>query len=300
MGDRIFMVIVPIIAAFVSGLGVALLNRGAVKRKHKREQERHELEQKQKQEELKIKQAQYELEQERKRAGIDKTFSDAVARLKDDSVGVRLDALYVLEQLGKEAERFQERIVRILEPFIREGIENRELHVPPVIGGSSRPNDDVVLAAEITSSFWIKTKKHFILLNDLQAENLDLCGISLQGARLWGAKLQDARLEVTGLLDTDLSNAEMQDTGLTGANLKGASLWNTNLQGAWFPEAILEDASLFGAKLQGANLTRARHLTVEQLLRAEIDEHTLLDKHLADDPRIQARIAELAEQTPAD
>jgi len=47
---------------------------------------------------------------------------------------------------------------------------------------------------------------------------------------------------------------------------------------------------------------KTQNLTPEQLIKAYIDEHTKLDFHRANDPRIQARIAELkAEQiqTPA-
>jgi len=64
----------------------------------------------------------------------------------------------------------------------------------------------------------------------------------------------------------------------------------------------MQGASLRKAKLHGANLTAdadlrgVAKLTVEQLCTAYIDETTQLDPHLANDPRIKTRIAELAEQ----
>ena len=172
-------------------------------------------------------------------------FSAAVERLENDSLAIRMAGLFELQQLGLDEPEFQERIVRILGPFIREGIENRE-HLPPVFDefewSLPRPHDDVFLAAEITSFFWRPPTRLFehrfaINLMGLQAENLDLHEIQLRGATLVGANLQG--------------------TNLNGANLQDAELNRANLQGAW---------------LAGVDLT------VGQLLGVRIDEDTRLSQ----------------------
>ena len=82
-------------------------------------------------------------------------FSSAIEHLKDESLAIRMGALFELKKLGVEDTPLQETIVRILTPFIREGIENKNLLLTPKEeNGLPRPNDDVFLACEIASLFW--------------------------------------------------------------------------------------------------------------------------------------------------
>jgi len=261
-------------------------------------------------------------------------FSRAIEHLSNDSLAIRMGALYELRNLGLEDEEYQEKIVRILSPFIRVGIE--------------RPIVDIYLACEITSLFWELTE-HSVTLGRLQAEEVNLATIKLKGAyfisanlqkadlsyahlqkanfmsanlqeaNLGAAKLQEANLGAAKLQEADLQYADLQDANLQRADFrnahliytafKGADLSFANFQGTNLSDTYLQSARLSFADLQGANLRSAelhdvRNFTVEQLLEAIIDETTLLDDHLANDPRIKARIAELkvAEQaeTPAE
>ncbi|WP_375456963.1 pentapeptide repeat-containing protein [uncultured Methylobacterium sp.] len=69
---------------------------------------------------------------------------------------------------------------------------------------------------------------------------------------------------------TDLSNADLRDAELSGADASNALFRRSNFQGA----------RLVGTILRGADLTGATNLTVEQLARAVIDEHTLLPDYI--------------------
>jgi len=251
-------------------------------------------------------------------------FSYAIEHLKDESLAIRMGALYELKKLGVDDEGLQENIVRILGPFIREGIENKELltrnryalliadddGLPPL----ENPNTDIYLACEITSLFWEQTG-HSVSLTYLKAEGINFGSIQLKGATLAGAQLKGSNLYFAQLQETSLLHANLQGAFLNCANLKGASLMAVNAQEAMFNGASLEetefgfadlrDADFSGAHLQGTDLSFANNLTVEQLIVANIDEHTHLylglfndgeninSIDLSKDPRIQARIAEV-------
>ena len=183
-----------------------------------------------------------------------------------DSLAVREGALFELKRLGLDFPQEQENIVRILGPFIREGIEgvprnedDKKLPLP-------RPADDVFIACEIVSLFYNKTG-YRVELQGLKAEKLNLYHIQLQGAGLWKAQLQGA--------------------GLLNAQLQGADLFKTQLQGADLLNAQLQEADLFFAQLKGANglcakqLLYARHVEAADLdddLRAEYNRLKALDK----------------------
>ncbi len=91
-----------------------------------------------------------------------------------------------------------------------------------------------------------------------------------------------------------LDNSNLEDSNIGGANLRGANLNRANLRYAWLGKSIprdvtlvgadfceadlfqadlqnadLRDASLEGAMLNEADLTNAKFLTVEQLLKAK-------------------------------
>jgi len=255
-------------------------------------------------------------------------FTYAIEHLKDESLAIRMGALFELKKLGLEDKELQEGIVRILNPFIREGIENEDLlhtvgrrNGPNEYWGLLEPNDDIFLACEITSMFFRSTGC-IISLQALQAENRHLQGIDLSGADLSNAIFEEAWIDHANLEGADLFGANLERAMLTDTNLKGTNLWCAelkeahleyanleeadfksanldeaslvwaNLKGATLCRANLEGANLLGASLQGVDFTGVEGLTVEQLRYTWIDDTTLLDHDLANDPRIQARIKE--------
>jgi len=206
-------------------------------------------------------------------------FTYAIEHLKDETLAIRMGALYELKKLVLEDEGLQELIVRILGPYIRDGIENRELLPPKRYEDRPRPQDDVFLACEITSLIY-EQSGYVLSLNSLSKENLDLSGIHLKGADL-------SRSHLNG---TDFSSAQLQEADFFLCYLRGASLWQAQLQDAeiyesdfdkaYFCEANLERTSFVRMSLFEANLSGTKGLTAVQLLTAYLDDTTLLDPDL--------------------
>jgi hypothetical protein len=200
------------------------------------------------------------VEYELKKAELDRTynyrFGDAVARLQDDSLGVRIGALYELEKLGLDPshKHEQEAIVQILSPYIKKRIEKPEyLHQsdyqPAYYQGLRSPENDVFIAGTIVSLFFGSTSRR-ASLGFLKADEIDGYRIKLEGACLYDAHFERARLVRASLKRADLRNAHFKETILNEANL------------------------------EGADLRYADKITAEQLLSAHIDNTTLLDPDL--------------------
>jgi len=189
-------------------------------------------------------------------------FTRAIEHLKNESLAIRMGALFELKKLGFSAFRDRDDILRILSSFMREHIENPEyLLISKKYADMRMVEEDVYIAGKIISLLFESAKTDYrVQLYYLEARKLYLSNVTFFNARL--------------------NCANFRDSILRGVNF--------------------QESTLRGVKFQGADL-RSANLTVEQLLEAYIDEETLLDDHLANDPRIQARIAELAEQnqTPA-
>ena len=137
-------------------------------------------------------------------------FTYAIEHLKDESLAIRMGALFELKKLGLEDEELQENIVRILNPFIREGIENKDLfQLPRKENGFPRPNDDIPLACEIASTF-VSQSRFFFYLVYLKAPGVNLGEFELNNANLYGADLQGASFNYTHLQRADLRYADLR------------------------------------------------------------------------------------------
>jgi len=201
-------------------------------------------------------------------------FTYAIEHLKDESLAIRMGALFELKKLGLEDEGLQESIVRILNPFIREGIENEKLLLPPISDyDSPHPNDDIFIACEIVSLFFEQSNCR-ISLKYLKAEGLNLNYIQLKGADLLGAQLQGTLLWEAQLQRANLSQAQLQYAYLFEAQLQNVFFAHAQLLGAVLGKANLTDAYFVGADLQETDLT------VEQLLDARVYKDVLLDPDL--------------------
>ncbi|MBF0256932.1 MAG: pentapeptide repeat-containing protein, partial [Gammaproteobacteria bacterium] len=91
----------------------------------------------------------------------------------------------------------------------------------------------------------------------VQAEQLDLGGLSasnadLSGGRFSGANLQQANLQYANLTRADLSYADLSQASLKGAILRQADLSNADLSGANLSYADLTQANLANARLDDA------------------------------------------------
>ncbi|MDR2686287.1 MAG: pentapeptide repeat-containing protein [Oscillospiraceae bacterium] len=257
-----------------------------------------------------------------RKAASNNRFTYAIEHLKNESLAIRMGALFELKKLGLEDEALQENIARILGPFIREGIENEDL-LFRTKGRKAEPNDDTVIACEIVSLFGEQIEYTLPLVN-LQAEWMLFEGVHMQRADLSGANLENAVFRSVHLQDSDFSSANLKETSFDYSNLKGAKFFGNaegvsfycsnlegasficNLKNAFFLNANLEGAGFRGnvegadftnANLRGASFLLCDGLTVEQLLEAFIDDTTSFgfDGHIAKDPRIQARIGDYAQ-----
>jgi len=208
-------------------------------------------------------------------------FSRAIENLKDESLAIRMGALYELKNLGLEDDELQESIVRILGPFIREGIENQDLMLlPSYTGDLQRPNEDVFIACEIASLFWEQTK-HSVSLEKLQAKKIDLTNIQFKGANLWLADISDSRLFYANFQGAIIRGAALHQSQFHYANLEGADLTETHLRGADFRQANLQKTVFQTADLTMVDLREVENLTIKQLLETiTIDDTTLLDPDL--------------------
>jgi len=206
-------------------------------------------------------------------------FTYAIEHLSSDSLAIRLGALYELKKLALEDEGLQEGIVRILGPFVRDGIENRELLPSKSFERRPQPQDDVFLACEIASLIY-EQSGYSIPLEDLHAENLELSGIMLKGANLRRSNFNDAAFFSAQLQEAIFSGGFLVGTSFGQAQLQGAAFDASFLEAHFF-EACLEGATFSDADLRGAYFKGAKGLTAEQILDAEIlNEDTLLDPEL--------------------
>ncbi|ALO05664.1 pentapeptide repeat-containing protein [Streptomyces venezuelae] len=152
---------------------------------------------------------------------------------------------------------------------------------------------------------------------DLSHANLDgadlrgaeLSYVALGGAWLRGANLADARLHVVELQgavldEADLSNAEIARSGMYNASLKKADLSGSLLMSIALGAADLDSADLSGTRLSGTDLhdsnlagvnLEGSDITADQVVSALPHPSTRLPEHLARDPRVRERIAEVEE-----
>lgn len=227
-------------------------------------------------------------------------FTYAIEHLKDESLAIRMGALFELKKLGLEDNELQESIVRILGPFIRNGIEDEGLLFPPTLanyfpyviegedflekfGIMQQPQDDVLIAFEVASLFRDNAKLdlsflqagNLVFIRSVQLQNADLFGAIFENTWFQGANLEGATLAFAVLRNADLVGANFKNADLVEANLINAWLNNANLQGA-----DLTKADLTGAALWGVNFHGAKNLTAKQLLLAKIDDTTKLDPEL--------------------
>jgi uncharacterized protein YjbI with pentapeptide repeats len=133
--------------------------------------------------------------------------------------------------------------------------------------------------------------------------HVDLTKAALQNADLREDWLDDAQLSVTRLDGARLGEASLVDASLTGASLTGADLRNADLRGVDLTGADLKGANLRGADLRtsakgtvngkpgGWTSRKTTHVTVTQLLTAQLDSHTALPPALARNPKIKSKIA---------
>ena len=181
-------------------------------------------------------------------------FSRAIEHLGNDSLDVRLGAIYALERIARDSRQDHGPIMEILTAYVRE-------HAP-----WERPPADALPAAEDYDALTRPATDIQAVLTvigrrktdyDPPGQELDLRYTDLRGAKLARANLKGAILAGANLPRADLREADLQEAYLDGAVLQRARLNEAKLQEARLFGAKLQEARLIGAKLHGAYFSGA-------------------------------------------
>ena len=234
-------------------------------------------------------------------------FSRAIDHLGNDSLDVRLGAIYALERIARDSRQDHGPIMEILTAYVREHApwkpprkdqqqetDQQHSETPSdmaedysstfdlgIEGDDASPLDP---ATDIQAVLTIlgRRQAHYDPLEEvLNLRNTNLCRANLIGANLQKAFLVEASLQEAGLQRANLQrailvDANLQDAQLDDANLEGAVLISANLYGAILTGANLQEANLIGADLRGTDLSEAKGLTSQQLEFTLVDEDAQL------------------------
>jgi hypothetical protein len=188
-------------------------------------------------------------------------LSRAMEHLGHQSVGVRVGAIFTLEQIARISSQIRPAIHEILASYIR--AESHWPHHDPVTQAAIEPGGTEDLPAELPL---LK-----IRAPDIQAaatvlgrrieipdEIVELQSADLRAAYLGNANLRRCVIGRAMLALSDLSGSDLSEAHMRAASLRGALLVNAKLSGANLKDADLRGADLSGADLSGADLRNAR------------------------------------------
>ncbi len=176
-------------------------------------------------------------------------FSRAIDHLGNDSLDVRLGAIYALERIARDSRQDHGPIMEILTAYVRE-------HAP--VPEDQQPADSTMRpATDIQAVLTVLGRRRISF--DPPGQMLDLRDTDLRGANLTDAKLQGANFN--------------------DADLRWALLIRTKLQKAYI-DADLDQAVLLQTDLRGAKLSSAENLTRDQISGAIRDDATQLPPYV--------------------
>ncbi|WP_187282250.1 pentapeptide repeat-containing protein [Streptomyces sp. wa22] len=254
-------------------------------------------------------------------------YVEASKLLASENPTERLCGIYAFERIMRDSERDHQTVVEVLAAFIRQGAQEERPDGRDV--DTSRPEravEDVIAAFTVLGRRPNRTEafRTDLKITDLRGAHLtgaNLHRANLEGARMQsvvlkeanlhrasiaGANLERADLTEANLHDVDAVSANLRHANLREANLhrallqavnlEGADLREVNLHDAVLDRADLLDANLRGASFVGTQMVQVRHVTVEQLVLANLYNSTALPEYLAADMRVQARIRECEEE----
>lgn len=220
---------------------------------------------------------------------INDRYVEAVKLLASaDSLTQRLGGIYALERNMHDSDRDHPTVIAILSAFVRSSAPVNKEGTAPGDSADDELPQDVQAALTVIGG---RPPREPAVRPDLSHTNLT--NADLIDADLTHAFLMVANLTRASLQDADLTNAYLMSVELTDANLTNADLRDADLTNANLLNANLRATDLTDAKLQGVRLT-----DVDQLLRTRLTSSTQLSAEIADDPRVQQRIADCLEAYP--
>ena len=178
-------------------------------------------------------------------------FSRAIDHLGNDSLDVRLGAIYALERIARDSRQDHGPIMEILTAYVRE-------HSPwkPPREGKQPASDKPRPATDIQAVLTVIGRRKADY--DPPGQRLDLHYTDLRWANLVKSKFQEANFREANLQRAFLNDANLQKVIFFNADLQAATLNEAKLQGADLWLAKLQRAYLIGAKLQEANFREAK------------------------------------------
>ena len=196
-------------------------------------------------------------------------FSRAIDHLGNESLDVRLGAIYALERIARDSRQDHGPIMEILTAYVREHAPLPEDQQPA--DSTMRPTTDIQAALTVIG----RRRTGY----DPPEQRLDLSNTDLRWANLVKAKLQEANFRGANLQWAFLRKSNLQEVIFFKADLQAADLTKSNLQGADLLLANLQRAYLIRAKLQTANFREAKlwgaFLGEAQLQQACLEETDL-------------------------
>lgn len=193
---------------------------------------------------------------------ITEQFSRAIEHLGHDKPGVRVGAIYALEQIAKISPDLRAAIHDLLAAYVR--TESTWSHHDPVTLTAIEPDtahnersEPLLLkirAPDVQAAITVLGRRFEIPEEIIELQNVDLRSAYLGGANLRRAIIARAMLAQAGALDQTI---DLTDSHLRRTNFRKASLTHAILRGADLRDAILCGADLSGADLSGADLHNA-------------------------------------------
>ena len=204
--------------------------------------------------------------------------------LGNNSLDVRLGAIYALERIARDSRQDHWPIMEILTAYVREHAR-RDPSTEDQEPAADNPRLATDIQAALTAIGRRKTDydppEQVLDLRETGLRGADLDNANLQGAILVEVNLQGAELREANLRGTHLNEAILRGAILGYAQLQGAILWTAQLQGANLIQANLQGARLIDAKLQRATLVRVE-LQEANLSVANLQGAFLMRADLAD------------------
>jgi uncharacterized protein YjbI with pentapeptide repeats len=198
---------------------------------------------------------------------ITERFSKAVEQLGEESITVRLGAIYSLERIAKDSKYDHWTIMEVLTAFIREkSNDNRkpESKIPQdiqaaltVIGRRNTENENdpeneqiVLNNIKFNEASFYKAVLNKAHLSDIECRRAIFYGAELQKAVITDSKLESACFEIANLTNATFINVDLTDAQFDKANLTNATFVNVNLT-----NVNLKEANLAGAKFHLTDFT---------------------------------------------
>lgn len=186
---------------------------------------------------------------------INEQFSRTIEQLGHDKAGVRVGAVYALEQIARSSPEARPGIHELLAAYIRAEARWSLHHPVTLIAIEPDPTPDdppelpllKIRAPDVQAGLTALGRRMECPGEVIELQSTDLRVSYLGGANLRGAILGRAMLTLSDLTDADLSEAWLRRT-----NFRGSILINCNLRKAVLRDAILREADLTNADLRAA------------------------------------------------